>query len=77
MTPATPTAIDLVIGKRLRWRRRALDLSQRQLADALGVRFQQVQRYETGACRICASKLLIAAQRLQTPVAWFFEGLQS
>jgi transcriptional regulator with XRE-family HTH domain len=50
-------------------------LSQSQLGEALGLTFQQLQKYERGANRISASRLHAVAVRLQVPVAWFFEGL--
>jgi transcriptional regulator with XRE-family HTH domain len=67
--------VDLYVGARLRIRRKVLGLSQTQLADALGITFQQVQKYERGANRISASKLYEAARLLQSPVSYFFEGL--
>jgi transcriptional regulator with XRE-family HTH domain len=56
-------------------RRKILGVSQQQLADSLGLTFQQVQKYERGANRISASKLYAVATALQTPVSYFFEGL--
>ncbi|MDB5458175.1 MAG: family transcriptional regulator [Caulobacter sp.] len=73
--PAHP--VDLHVGARLRIRRKLLSLSQTQLADALGITFQQVQKYERGANRISASKLYEAARLLQSPVSYFFEGLDA
>jgi transcriptional regulator with XRE-family HTH domain len=72
-----PTAhpVDRHVGVRVRLRRKSLGLSQDKLADALGLTFQQVQKYERGANRISASKLWEIARILQTPVAWFYEGL--
>jgi transcriptional regulator with XRE-family HTH domain len=67
--------VDLYVGARLRIRRKVLGLSQTQLAEALGITFQQIQKYERGANRISASKLYEAARLLQSPVAYFFEGL--
>jgi transcriptional regulator with XRE-family HTH domain len=67
--------VDLYVGARLRIRRKVLGLSQTQLADALGITFQQIQKYERGANRISASKLYEAARLLQSPVNYFFEGL--
>lgn len=67
--------VDLYVGARLRIRRKVLGLSQTQLADALGITFQQIQKYERGANRISASKLYEAARLLQSPVSYFFEGL--
>jgi transcriptional regulator with XRE-family HTH domain len=63
-------ALELSIGARLRARRRQLGLSQSDLAEKLGVSFQQVQKYERGANRIAASTLAVAADALSTTVAW-------
>jgi transcriptional regulator with XRE-family HTH domain len=68
--PARIAQIDLAIGARLRTRRRQLGLSQSDLAEQLGVSFQQVQKYERGANRIAASTLLAAAQALKVSVGW-------
>src|SRR5271170_4460686 len=65
---------DKHVGARVRMRRLMLDMSQTKLADALGVTFQQVQKYEKGADRIGASRLQHISQILQVPVAYFFEG---
>ncbi|HVI31645.1 helix-turn-helix transcriptional regulator [Phenylobacterium sp.] len=63
-------ALELAIGGRIRARRRQLGLSQSDLAHALGVSFQQVQKYERGANRVAASTLIATAQALSTTVAW-------
>jgi transcriptional regulator with XRE-family HTH domain len=68
--------IDLHIGKRLRRRRRLLGLTQQQLAGAVGVRFQQIQKYECGANKISAARLWRLAGALEVPVAYFYEGLE-
>jgi transcriptional regulator with XRE-family HTH domain len=68
-------ATDLHIGKRLRRRRRLLGLTQQQLAETVGVRFQQIQKYECGANRITASRLYELARAINVPVQYFFEGL--
>ena len=68
--------VDRHIGLRLRSRRLALQMTQTDLADALGVTFQQVQKYEKGSNRISASTLKEMAETLKVPVAYFFEGLQ-
>lgn len=70
-----PHPVDLHVGARLRLRRAGLGMSQDALARALGVSFQQVQKYETGANRLSASRLHAASRTLAAPVAWFFEGL--
>ena len=67
--------IDLHLGKRLRRRRRLLGLTQQQLALAVGIRFQQIQKYECGANRISAARLWQLAEALETPVSYFFDGL--
>ncbi|MDB5424236.1 MAG: family transcriptional regulator [Phenylobacterium sp.] len=64
------TALELAIGARMRTRRRQLSLSQSELADKLGVSFQQVQKYERGANRVAASTLVAASLALGTTVAW-------
>ena len=69
------TDIDLHLGKRLRRRRRLLGLTQQQLADSVGIRFQQIQKYECGANRISASRLWQLAEALQSPVNYFYDGL--
>jgi transcriptional regulator with XRE-family HTH domain len=69
-------AIDLHVGKRLRRRRRLLGLTQQQLAESIGIRFQQIQKYECGANRVTASRLYEVSVALNVPVNYFFEGLQ-
>lgn len=69
-------AIDLYVGKRLRRRRRLLGLTQQQLAESIGIRFQQIQKYECGANRVTASRLFELSVALNVPVNFFFEGLQ-
>ena len=66
--------IDKHVGSRVRMRRLMLDMSQTDLADALGLTFQQVQKYEKGANRVSASRLQHLSQILQVPVPFFFEG---
>lgn len=68
--------IDLHVGKRLRRRRRLLGLTQQQLAESIGIRFQQIQKYECGANRVTASRLYELSVSLNVPVGYFFEGLQ-
>lgn len=70
-----PHPVDLEVGQRLRARRIACGVTQTDLGRDLGLSAQQVQKYENGLNRISASKLFAAAQRLDTSVAWFFEGL--
>lgn len=71
----TPNPVDLHVGARIRLRRRMQGVSQEKLADALGLTFQQVQKYERGANRVSASKLYEIAAALRAPVAYFFDGL--
>src|SRR5437667_10087380 len=70
----SPNPTDKHVGARVRMRRMMLSMSQEKLGDALGLTFQQVQKYEKGANRIGASRLQHIAQILQVPVAFFFEG---
>ena len=76
MVPAkkAPNPIDKHVGSRVRMRRMMLSMSQEKLGDALGLTFQQVQKYEKGTNRIGASRLQQISQILQVPVAFFFEG---
>ena len=66
--------IDVAVGAKIRLRRNELGISQKALADALGVTFQQVQKYENGANRVSASSLARIAKTLQTPIAEFFDN---
>ena len=72
---ATADPIDLAIGSRLRLRRLAMGFSQETLARALGITFQQIQKYERGTNRIFASRLFHLARVLRVPVSYFFQGL--
>lgn len=67
--------IDLYVGKRLRRRRRLLGLTQQALAEQVGIRFQQIQKYECGANRVSASRLFELSEALSVPVQHFYEGL--
>ncbi len=69
--------VDEHVGKRVRHRRWMVGMTQQQLADAVGIKFQQIQKYETGMNRISASRLWDIASALEVPVAYFFEGLAS
>ena len=68
--------IDLHLGRRLRSRRRLLGLTQQQLAIVVGVRFQQIQKYECGEDRISASRLWGLSEALKASVDYFYEGLE-
>jgi transcriptional regulator with XRE-family HTH domain len=72
VTKVSPT--DKHVGSRLRMRQLMLDMSQSDIAEALGLTFQQVQKCEKGTNRISASRLQRLCQVLQVPVAFFFEG---
>src|SRR3989475_8486216 len=74
MAKRAPNPIDRHVGSRVRMRRMMLSMSQEKLGDALGLTFQQVQKYEKGANRIGASRLQQISSSLQVPVSFFFEG---
>ena len=69
-----PNPIDKHVGSRVRMRRMMLSMSQEKLGDALGLTFQQVQKYEKGTNRIGASRLQQISNILQVSVSFFFEG---
>ena len=77
MATKAPNPIDRHVGSRVRMRRMMLSISQTKLGDALGLTFQQVQKYEKGTNRLSASKLQESANFLQVPVTFFFEGAPS
>ena len=74
-TSARANAADRHVGSRIRERRVMLGLSQQQLAQMIGVTYQQAHKYERGLNRISAGRLYEIAQVLNVPVSWFFEGL--
>jgi transcriptional regulator with XRE-family HTH domain len=74
MMPKMPNPTDQHVGSRVRMRRQMLGMSQEKLADALGLTFQQVQKYEKGTNRISSSRLQHIARILKVPVAFFFDG---
>jgi transcriptional regulator with XRE-family HTH domain len=74
MAKKGPNATDKHVGARVRMRREALRISQSTLADALGISFQQIQKYEAGTNRISASRLQQIADILKVPIPFFFEG---
>ena len=76
-TTKAPNPTDKHVGSRVRLRRKMLAMSQTKLGDALGLTFQQVQKYENGTNRIGASRLEQISHVLQVPVAFFFEGAPS
>jgi transcriptional regulator with XRE-family HTH domain len=69
----TPNRVDKHVGSRVRMRRRMLAMSQGKLGDALGITFQQVQKYEKGTNRIGAGRLQEISHILQVPIAFFYE----
>lgn len=69
--------IDFYVGKRLRRRRRLLGLTQQALGDMVGIRFQQIQKYECGANRISAARLFELSEALSVPIQYFYEGLMN
>ncbi len=68
--------VDVHVGKRVRHRRWLIGKTQQQLAEQVGIKFQQIQKYETGANRVSASRLWDIAEALDVPVSFFFEGLE-
>ncbi len=69
--------VDVHVGKRIRHRRWLVGMTQQQLAENVGIKFQQIQKYETGMNRVSASRLWDIAAALSVPVSFFFEGLES
>ena len=70
-----PNPIDVHVGQRIRQRRTLLGMSQEKLAEAIGLTFQQVQKYERGANRVGASRLYDLSRVLDVPVSFFFEDI--
>lgn len=68
--------VDVHVGKRVRHRRWLIGMTQQQLAEKVGIKFQQIQKYETGANRVSASRLWDISDALEVPVSFFFEGLE-
>ncbi|MDT3685033.1 MAG: helix-turn-helix transcriptional regulator [Pseudorhodoplanes sp.] len=77
MVKKAPNPTDKHVGSRVRMRRMMLNMSQEKLGEALGLTFQQVQKYEKGTNRIGASRLQQISAILQVPVSFFFEGAPS
>ncbi|BBU57487.1 MULTISPECIES: helix-turn-helix domain-containing protein [Mameliella] len=69
--------VDVHVGKRIRHRRWLVGMTQQQLAERVGIKFQQIQKYETGANRVSASRLWDIAEALDVPVSFFFEGIEN
>ena len=68
--------VDVHVGKRIRHRRWMVGMTQQQLAEKVGIKFQQIQKYETGMNRVSASRLWDISDALSVPVSFFFEGLE-
>lgn len=68
--------VDIHVGKRIRQRRWLIGMTQQKLADMVGIKFQQIQKYETGANRVSASRLWDIGEAMGVPVAFFFEGIK-
>ncbi len=75
MAAVRSSKVDDHVGRRVRERRKALGMSQEKLANALGISFQQVQKYEVGHNRVAASRLWDMANILEVKVGYFFEGI--
>lgn len=69
--------VDVHVGKRVRHRRWMVGMTQQQLAGKVGIKFQQIQKYETGMNRISASRLWDIAEALDVQVSFFFEGIDA
>lgn len=68
--------VDVHVGKRIRHRRWLVGMTQQQLAEQVGIKFQQIQKYETGANRVSASRLWDISRALQVSISFFFEGIE-
>jgi transcriptional regulator with XRE-family HTH domain len=67
--------VDAHVGKRIRHRRWMVGMTQQQLADKVGIKFQQIQKYETGMNRVSASRLWDISESLGVAISFFFEGI--
>jgi len=67
--------VDILVGKRVRHRRWMVGMTQQQLAEKVGIKFQQIQKYETGMNRISASRLWDISEALDVEIGFFFQGL--
>jgi transcriptional regulator with XRE-family HTH domain len=74
MSTKAPNPVDKYVGSRVRMRRIMLGMSQEKLGEALGLTFQQVQKYEKGTNRVAAGRLIRIAEILGVPVSFFLEG---
>jgi len=77
VTRKSPNPVDVHVGSRVRMQRMLIGMSQEKLGEALGLTFQQVQKYEKGANRIGASRLYEIGAVLGVPIEYFFEGLEN
>ncbi|MEJ1991195.1 MAG: helix-turn-helix transcriptional regulator [Maritimibacter sp.] len=68
--------VDVHVGKRIRHRRWMVGMTQQQLAEKVGIKFQQIQKYETGMNRVSASRLWDISEALSVSIEFFFEGLE-
>ena len=75
MAARRPDQTDVAVGERIRTFRKNADLSQTELAEQIGVTFQQVQKYENGKNRVGAGRLMHIARALDVPITAFFDGL--
>ena len=75
--PGIPNPVDIHVGSRIRLRRTLLGMSQEKLGDAIGLTFQQVQKYERGTNRVGASRLFDLSGVLDVPVQFFFDDMAS
>lgn len=69
--------VDVHVGKRIRHRRWMVGMTQQQLGDLVGIKFQQIQKYETGMNRVSASRLWDIAHAMKVSISFFFEGLDA
>ena len=74
MSTKAPNPVDKYVGSRVRMRRIMLGMSQEKLGEALGLTFQQIQKYEKGTNRVGASRIQQISEILQVPVSFLFEG---
>lgn len=75
LPPGTPNPVDVHVGARVRLRRTLLGFSQEKLGDAVGLTFQQIQKYERGANRIGASRVFEFSKILEVPISFFFDDM--
>lgn len=69
--------VDVHVGKRIRHRRWMVGMTQQQLAERVGIKFQQIQKYETGMNRVSASRLWDISEALSVQVSYFFDGMEA